>query len=71
MYAYEQIERERVARFGGMTDRKVQFGYLLSEALKDDEVASLARNGESLQLMVGNILGETLLSEKFSIIDGD
>ena len=54
MYAYEQIERERSARFGEMTDRKAQFEYLLREALKDDEVIDLAREGQSLELIVGN-----------------
>jgi hypothetical protein len=69
MYAYEQIERERSARFGIMTDRKVQFEYLLREALKDDEVIDLAREGQSLELVVGNILGEQRLIKKFPIID--
>jgi hypothetical protein len=69
MYAYEQIERERSARFGTMTDRKVQFEYLLNETLKDDEVIDLAREGQSLELIVRNILGEQRLIEKFPIID--
>jgi hypothetical protein len=69
MYAYEQIERERSARFGGMTDRKAQFEYLLGEALKDDEVVGLARAGESLELVVGNVLGERSLFKNFPIID--
>jgi hypothetical protein len=69
MYAYEQIERERSARFGIMTDRKVQFEYLLREALIDDEVIDLAREGESLELIVGNNLGEQRLIKKFPIID--
>jgi hypothetical protein len=69
MYAYEQIERERIARFGIMTDRKVQFEYLLREALKDDEVVDLAREGQSLELVVGNILGEQRLIKNFPIID--
>ena len=69
MYAYEQIERERSVRFGGMTDRKVQFEYLLREALKDDEVIDLAREGQSLELIVGNNLGEQRLIKKFPIID--
>jgi hypothetical protein len=69
MYAYEQIERERIARFGIMTDRKVQFEYLLREALRDDEVVDLAREGQSLELVVGNILGEQRLIKKFPIID--
>jgi hypothetical protein len=69
MYAYEQIERERSVRFGIMTDRKVQFEYLLREALKDDEVIDLEREGQSLELVVGNILGEQRLIKKFPIID--
>jgi len=69
MYAYEQIERERFARFGNMTDRKVQFEYLLKEALKDDEVVDLASEGQSLKLVVGNILAERYLTKEFAIMD--
>src|SRR3989449_3588296 len=69
LYAYEQIEQERSKRFGNMTDRKVQFEYLLREALKDDEVIKVAREGESLELVVGNILGDASITEKFPIID--
>ena len=69
MYAYEQIERERAARFGEMTDRKVQFEYLLREALKDDEVIDLKRKSQSLELVVGNILGEESVTGSFPIID--
>ena len=69
MYAYEQIERERSARFGDMTDRKAQFEYLLREALRDDEVIDLSREGDSLELVVGNTLGEQSLIGKFPIID--
>jgi hypothetical protein len=69
MFAYEQIERERSRRFGHVTDRKTHFEYLLREALKDDEVVDLAREGRSLMLVVGNILGEQGLIRKFPIID--
>src|SRR5213593_2311127 len=69
IYAYEQIERERSDRFGDVTDRKVQFEHLLRQALKDDEVIQLAREGESLELVVGNILGDQSLIGKFPIID--
>ena len=69
MYAYEQIERERSARFGTMADRKMQFEYLLKEALKDDEVIGLASEGQSLKLVVGNILGEQRLTKEFPILD--
>lgn len=69
MFAYEQIERERSRRFGQVTDRKTHFEYLLREALKDDEVVDLTREGRSLMLVVGNILGEQGLIKKFPIID--
>jgi hypothetical protein len=69
MYAYEQIERERVKRFGYVTDRKVQFEYLLREALKDDQVIDIHRTSESLELNIGNILGEEKLAKKFTILD--
>jgi len=69
MYAYEQIERERIKRFGHSTDRKIQFEYLLREALKDDEVVSLQRSPDSLELVIGNILGEERLTKKFTILD--
>src|SRR6059036_3156084 len=65
VYAYEQIERERSARFGDMTDRKVQFEYLLRDALKDDEIVGLERTGSSLELIVGNILGEQSITTNF------
>ena len=41
-----------------MADRKLQFECLLKEALKDDEVVDLASEGQSLKLVIGNILGE-------------
>jgi hypothetical protein len=69
IYAYEQIDHERSARFGVTTDRKVQFEWLLREALRDDEVVDLAREGASLELLVGNVLGEDSLSAKFPILD--
>jgi hypothetical protein len=69
MYAYEQIERERSKRFGNTSDRKIQFEYLLKQALADDDVVRLKREGESLELVVGNILGDESIIENFPIID--
>src|SRR5487761_19229 len=69
MYAYEQIERERIKRFGHITDRKIQFEYLLRDALKNDEVVDLHRSPDSLELVIGNILGEEKLTKKFTILD--
>ena len=69
MYAYEQIERERVARFGDFSDRKVQFEYILKDALIDDEVVGLASEGQSLKLVIDNILEEHALAKEFPILD--
>ena len=69
MYAYEQIERERIKRFGHITDRKIQFEYLLRDALKDDEIVDIHRSPDSLELVIGNILGEEKLTKKFTILD--
>ena len=69
MYAYEQIEIERVRRFGYAADRKLHFEYLLKDALKDDEVIELVRESDRLDLNIGNVLGEESLTKKFTIID--
>jgi hypothetical protein len=69
IYAYEQIERERSSRFGDTMDRKAQFEYILREALKGDEIISLERRGESLDLVIGNILGDDTIVGRFPIID--
>ena len=69
MYAYEQIERERVRRFGHITDRKTQFELLLKEALRDDEVVDLHRSQDCLELIIGNVLGEESLTKRFTILD--
>jgi hypothetical protein len=69
MYAYEQIERERIKRFGHMTDRKIQFEYLLKDALKDDWIVDLHRGSDKLDLVIGNILGEEKLAKNFTILD--
>jgi len=69
MYAYEQIERERIKRFGHSTDRKIQFEYLLRDALRDDEVVDLHRSPDTLELVIGNILGEEKLTKNFTILD--
>jgi hypothetical protein len=52
-----------------MTDRKIQFEYLLVDALKDDEVVELHRSADSLELVIGNILAEEKLTKNFTILD--
>jgi hypothetical protein len=69
MYAYEQLERERSRRFGEIMDRKERFERILRHALEEDEIVSVRRNGERLDLVIGNILGEESLILSFPIID--
>lgn len=69
MYAYEQLERERAARFGNDVERKIQFELLLKEGLKQDKIAAVSRSGDGLDLIIGNVLQEEKLTRKFAIID--
>ncbi|MGE5532838.1 MAG: hypothetical protein ACM3UN_00655 [Bacillota bacterium] len=69
MYAYEQIQRERSARFGVVVDRSLQFEILLRSALENDEVVSLASEGQSLKLEISNILGKRHLTREFTILE--
>jgi hypothetical protein len=69
MYAYEQIEIERMRRFGDIIDRKSQFEYLLRAALKGDEVIKLERDGTSLNIIIDTILKEQNLTKTFTILD--
>jgi hypothetical protein len=69
MYAYEQIQRERSSRFGVVVDRASQFEILLRSALENDEVVSLASEGQSLKLVISNILGRRQLIREFTILE--
>ena len=69
MYAYEQIQRERSARFGVVADRALQFEILLRSALENDEVVSLVNEGQSLKLVISNILGKRHLIREFTILE--
>jgi len=69
MYAYEQIERERIKRFGHVIERKARFEYLLRNALEHDEVLSLEREGSSLNLVINNILNDESLTKRFTVLD--
>jgi len=69
MYAYEQIEKERVRQFGHPAERKTHFEHLLRNALQDDEVISLEREGSSINLVIGNILKDDSLTKRFTVLD--
>ena len=69
MYAYEQIERERIRRFGHKEERKAHFERLLRDALRHDEIISLEHEGSSLNLVIGNILKDESLTKRFTVLD--
>ncbi len=69
MFAYEQIERERTARFGGGNDRKIQFGTLVAEALRSDPFIDVSESSNSLILNIRNKLNEESLYKSFPIVD--
>jgi hypothetical protein len=69
MYAYEQIERERIRQFGHKAERKAHFEHLLRAALQHDEIISLEREGSSLNLVIGNILKDESLTKRFTVLD--
>lgn len=69
MFAYEQIERERAARFGGGNDRKIQFGALVAEALRSDPFIEVSESRKSLILNIRNKLNEESLYKSFPIVD--
>ncbi len=69
MYAYEQIQRERSARFGVVADGALQFEILLRSAMENDEVVGLANEGQSLKLEISNILGKKHLTKEFTILE--
>ena len=57
------------ARFGVVADRALQFEILLRSALENDEVVSLASEGQSLKLAISNILGKRHLIREFTILE--
>lgn len=69
MFAYEQIEHERAARFGKSLDRRTRFEMLVSEALRDDPFIDTSKEGGSLKLTIKNKLSEERLYKSFSIVD--
>lgn len=69
MFAYEQIDHERRARFNGSEDRKIQFEILLREAVKSDPFLDLIDDGPTLKLLIKNKLDDEELNMLFPILD--
>jgi len=69
LFAYEQIDGERVRRFGGAAARKDQFGSLLATALADDPFVRLRSSPRELALEIRNPLGDEGLYTAFPLVD--
>jgi hypothetical protein len=70
VFAYEQVEQERVRRFGGPADRRGHFERILTEALRDDPFVRLRRDGPHSVLEVRNLCSNENLYVAFRILDG-
>jgi hypothetical protein len=69
-FAYEQIDRERMRRFGGAGDRRARFAGLLEEALVGDPVVRPVRAGTSLDLLTEANAHERSFRSTFRWVDG-
>jgi len=69
LFAYEQIDRERVRRFGGAGPRKEQLASLLERALAQDRYVRLERTPSEYVLRIRNALGDEALNTAFPLLD--
>ncbi len=69
LFGYEQIEQERVRRFGEGRARKAHFAALLEEALRDDPFLRLVPSPQTLELEVRNPLADEGLYTRFALVD--
>jgi hypothetical protein len=69
LFAYEQIDAERVRRFGGEAPRKTQLVSLLERALSEDPYVRLRSGPEQHVLVVRNALSDERLYTDFPLVD--
>jgi len=69
LFAYEQIEQERVRRFGGPSSRKSHFVSLLERALAPDRYVRLRVSAGQAALEIRNSLAEEGLYTTFPLVD--
>ena len=69
LFAYEQIDQERVRRFGGASSRKGQFVALLERALSGDRFVRLRSNDRQVGLEIRNTLSDEELYTIFPLVD--
>ncbi|MGA7922406.1 MAG: hypothetical protein WCA77_00295 [Thermoplasmata archaeon] len=68
-FAYEQIEAERVRRFGDPMHRRRHFEEVLRAALEGDPLVRLSENGSQLDLTIRNKSQEESLYVNFRAVD--
>ena len=71
LFAYEQIDQERVRRFGGDTSRKERFVSLLGRALEEDRHVRLTVGTRQAALEIRNSLDDEGLYTTFPLVDTD
>jgi hypothetical protein len=69
LFAYEQIDQERVRRFGGGSSRKGQFVSFLDRALSEDRFARLTVDDRQAALEIRNCLADEGLYTVFPLVD--
>lgn len=70
MFAYEQIESERVRRFGVQGSRKRRFEAILREAVRSDPFVRLEGAGPHLEMEIRNNCQEESLFTRFRMVEG-
>jgi len=69
MFAYEQVDGERVRRFGEGGSRKRRFEAIVGEALSDDPYVRVLAGAHGLTLQVRNALEDESLWLEFPLVD--
>jgi hypothetical protein len=69
-FAFEQIEQERVRRFGNPPDRRTHFTRILEEALRNDPFVRLRAHGPHTEVEVRNLASKENLYVGFRMVDG-
>jgi len=69
LFAYEQIDQERVRRFGLATSRKAQLRSLLERALANDPFVRVRTESGGVDLEIRNALADEGLYTTFSLVE--
>jgi hypothetical protein len=69
MFAYSQVEEERLRRFGGAGTRRHRLEALLEEALQQDPFVTLRRSGRTLEMVIRNECEGGPLYVPFGMVD--